>query len=220
MLYIVATPIGNLEDITLRALRILKEVDFILAEDTRKTGILLKHFCIKSKLISFDQYKEKKKTQKVIEELKKGKSIALVSNAGMPSIFDPGFFLIRECIAKAVKFSVIPGPSAVINSLVLSGLPSGKFIFLGFLPKRKGKKKAALKEVAQQKATIIVFESPYRISDTLCQMKDVFGDKEVVLVREMTKMFEEALRANVDKAIIEVKKNPPRGECVLVLNNN
>ena len=220
MLYIVATPIGNLEDITLRALRMLGEVDFILAEDTRKTGILLKRFKIKKKLVSFLEHNERKKTDWVISELKKGKKIALVSSAGTPSISDPGYILIEECIKQSIKVSSVPGPSAATNALVVSGLPRDKFLFLGFLPRKKGKKTKALKEAGQIKCTIVIFESPFRVKKTIAKAKEVFTDKRVVLVREMTKMHEETVKGSFSEIEEKVKDKNVKGECVLVIDNN
>ena len=220
MLYLVATPIGNLGDITLRALEILKMVDFILSEDTRKTGQLLRHFGINKKPISFYAYNEIKKTPWVIEELKKNKSIALVSNAGTPTISDPGYYLLKKCLEEKVNFSVLPGPNAAIAALLLSGLPSDRFFFLGFLPRKKGKKSKVLKEAFLIKSTLIIFESPYRLLDTLTQIQEIFGDRKVVLTREMTKIHEEAIRGKITEVKATLEAKVPKGEFVIVFDNN
>ncbi|MBP7088991.1 MAG: 16S rRNA (cytidine(1402)-2'-O)-methyltransferase [Candidatus Omnitrophica bacterium] len=220
MLYLVATPIGNLGDITLRALEVLKAVDFILSEDTRKTGQLLRHFGINKKPISFYAYNEIKKTSWVIEELKKNKNIALVSNAGTPAISDPGHYLIKKCLEEKVSFSVVPGPSAVVTALLLSGLSSDKFLFLGFLPRKKGKKNKVLREAFLAKSTIIIFESPHRLVNTLIQLQEITGDREVVLVREMTKIYEETIRGKISEVKASLEAKTPKGEFVMVIDNN
>jgi 16S rRNA (cytidine1402-2'-O)-methyltransferase len=218
MLYIVATPIGNLEDITLRALRILKEVDFILAEDTRKTGILLKHFGIKKPLYSFYEHNELKRLPWVLEQLKNNKNIALVSNAGVPTICDPGYKLVRECQRQKLLLTSVPGPCSVINALVLSSLPHDKFAFLGYLPKKKNDIEKILLKASSYSCTVGFFESPFRIKKSLEIIREVLGNKQVVLAREMTKKFEEVLEFSVDDAIAYLESRKPRGEYTLLLD--
>lgn len=220
MLYVVATPIGNLEDITRRALRVLEEADIILSEDTRKSGQLLRHFGIKKKPISFYAYNEAKKTPWVIGELKNGKTVALISNAGTPGVSDPGHHLMQECIKEKVNFSITPGPSAVTSALLLSGFAPDRFLFLGFLPRKKGKKSKILKEVLATKSTLIIFESPYRVADTLSRIQEVFGQRKVALVREMTKIYEEVVRGSAKELLEKFEGRTLKGECVILIDNN
>ncbi|MDW7987826.1 MAG: 16S rRNA (cytidine(1402)-2'-O)-methyltransferase [candidate division WOR-3 bacterium] len=218
-LYIVATPIGNLKDITLRALEILKNVDFIACEDTRHTGILLSHYEIKNKLLSYHEYNKITQTPKIIELIKKDKkSVALVSDAGTPGISDPGYYLIREAIKENLPVIPIPGPSAIISALVISGLPSDRFTFEGFLSKRRGRKLKKLKALRDETRTMVFYDSPYRVLDTLKDMLDVFGDRKIAFVRELTKKFETVYRGYISEVITELEKNPPRGEIVLVVS--
>ena len=217
MLYIVATPIGNLEDITLRASRILGEVDFILAEDTRKTGILLKRLGIKKKLVSFYDHTEAKKTSWVIEELKQGRKIALVSNAGTPAISDPGYRLIRECRRNSLEVTSLPGPSSVINALALSSFPHDKFVFLGYLPRKKTQREKLLAKVKDWQVTIIFFESPFRLVESLKALNSIFTNHRVGIFREMTKKFEEIIEAPLDTVIEHFERKKPRGEFVVIV---
>jgi len=217
MLYIVATPIGNLEDITLRAQAVLEEVDFILAEDTRKTGILLKHFGIKKKLISFYEYNETKKLSWVVEELKKGKNIALVSNAGTPTISDPGYRLIRECRKESLPLTSLPGPSSITNALALTSLPHDKFAFLGYLPRQKGARRKLLERAKALDLTLVFFESPFRLLKSLEALRDIFGNQTIAIAREMTKKFEEVRESSLEEAIQHFETSKPRGEFVLIL---
>jgi 16S rRNA (cytidine1402-2'-O)-methyltransferase len=219
MLYIVATPIGNLEDITLRALRILKEVDFVLAEDTRKTGFLLAHFGIKKPLISFFEHSEVKKLPWVITELKKGKNIALVSDGGMPTLCDPGYKLVRECRKELLAVSAIPGTSSITAALALSALPHDKFLFLGYLPRKAGERKRVLEKAKFFNSAMVFFESPFRILKSLNDLKEVLGNCQVTIAREMTKKFEEVLELNVEEAIEHFKKIRPKGEFTVILSN-
>ncbi|MCX7757742.1 MAG: 16S rRNA (cytidine(1402)-2'-O)-methyltransferase [candidate division WOR-3 bacterium] len=215
----VATPIGNLKDITLRALEILKNVDFIACEDTRHTGILLSHYEIKNKLLSYHEYNKITQTPKIIELIKKDKkSVALVSDAGTPGISDPGYYLIREAIKENLPVIPIPGPSAIISALVISGLPSDRFTFEGFLSKRRGRKLKKLKALKDETRTMVFYDSPYRVLDTLKDMLDVFGDRKIAFVRELTKKFETVYRGYISEVITELEKNPPRGEIVLVVS--
>ena len=218
MLYIVATPIGNLEDITLRALRVLREVDFILAEDTRKTGLLLKHFAIKKPLHSFYDHNEVKKLPWAIEELKKDKDIALVSSAGVPTVCDPGYKLIRECRSQGLKVTSVPGPSSVINALALSSLPHDKFAFFGYLPRKTSEIKKVLQKAQICQCLVGFFESPFRIVKSLETIKGILGNKRLIIAREMTKKFEEVLDLNLEEAIAHFSKRKPKGELTLFIN--
>jgi 16S rRNA (cytidine1402-2'-O)-methyltransferase len=217
MLYIVATPIGNLKDITLRALEVLKSVDLIACEDTRHTRILLEHYGIKTPTTSFFQHNRLVKAEHLLKLLKEGKSIALVSDAGMPGILDPGYNLINLAIKNNIAITVIPGASAFVNALVLSGKPSHKFIFEGFLPNRTVSRRNRLKELAKLKRTVIFYESCHRILATLEDIQAIFGDKEIAIARELTKKFEEVKRASAKEILESLKKQKPRGEFVIVV---
>ena len=217
MLYIVATPIGNLKDITLRAIEVLKSVDLIACEDTRHSKILLDHYGIKKSTTSFYQHNRLVKGEYLLGLLKEGKDIALVSDAGTPGILDPGYNLINLAIKNNIEITVIPGPTAFINALVLSGKPTHEFFFAGFLPNRKIARQNRLKELAKLKYTIVFYESCHRILAALEDIQTVFGDKEVVLARELSKKFEEVMRARPASLIEKLKKNPPRGEFVVVI---
>ena len=219
MLYIVATPIGNLQDITLRALRILKEVDLILAEDTRKSGLLLKHFGIKKILKSFHDHNEAKTTPWVIEELKKGKDVALVSNAGTPTISDPGYKLVRACRKESLGVTAVPGPSGVINALSLSSCAHEKFAFLGYLPRKAGERKKTLEKVKGWQCAIVFFESPFRVLRALKDLQETLGNKQLSIAREMTKKFEEVLEVSTEEAIRYFQQHKPRGEFTVVIDN-
>ncbi len=218
-LYLVSTPIGNLEDITLRARRVLGGVDIIACEDTRKTGLLLQKLGLETRpqLLSYYEENELQRIPQIIQLLKEGKDVALVSNAGTPTISDPGFKLVRETIKENIKVEAIPGASAVLAALVSSGLPTDKFLFLGFLPKKEGKKKKIIEDFPP-KTTIIFFESPYRLLKTLKILKNVWDDKEIVICRELTKLHEEIRREKIGEAIDYFEKNKPKGEFVLLLN--
>jgi 16S rRNA (cytidine1402-2'-O)-methyltransferase len=222
ILYIVATPIGNLEDITFRAIRILKEVDIIACEDTRKTGLLLQKLKIprKAQLISYYEENELKRIPQIVAYLKNGKNVALVSSAGTPTISDPGFKLVRECILQEIEIVSIPGSSAVLAALVVSGLPTDKFLFLGYLPKKIGKIKKLLENCRKLPftCTLIVFESPKRVIKLLKEIKEFFGDTEVVITNELTKMFEKTLRGKVTILLEIFKKEPLKGEITLLIN--
>ncbi len=224
-LYIVATPIGNLKDITYRAIETLQQVDYILCEDTRITGKLLNHYGLKKSLISFNKFNEDFKSKNTINDLKHNKSIALLADAGSPLISDPGYKLVRECILKGIKIEVIPGPAAAIAALTVSGLPPDKFLFLGYLPKKQGKRKNVLQSLSivlkttqenKMKFTVIVYESPYRFLGLLADIQDVFEDIEVVICRELTKLHEEVRREKISKAIEHFSKIPPKGEFTIV----
>jgi 16S rRNA (cytidine1402-2'-O)-methyltransferase len=216
-LYVVSTPIGNMEDITLRALRILKEVDLIAAEDTRRTGLLLKHFSIQASLTSYFEGNELKKREFILAKLKEGKRVALVSDAGTPGISDPGFRLIQLAIENHLPIVPIPGSSAVITALSVSGLPTDAFLFKGFLPHKAKKRREVLKELDERRETLILYESPHRITDTLNDILEVLGDREIVLTRELTKAYEEVLRGKVSEILDQIGGRTLKGEITLVL---
>ncbi len=213
-LYLVATPIGNLEDITLRALRVLKEVSLIAAEDTRETRKLLNHYNIKNSLIS---YYEKNKTTLIpyLLNMIREKDVALVSEAGMPGISDPGYELVRTALREHVEVVVIPGPSAILAALSVSGLPASSFLFKGFLPRRRGEREALFDQLSQEEATLVFFEAPHRLRDSLSDMIAVWGDRNVALAREMTKLHEEVFRGTVSEALRHFQE--PRGEFTVVV---
>lgn len=217
MLYIVATPIGNLKDITLRALEVLKSADLIACEDTRHTRILLEHYGIKTPTTSFYQHNRFAKGDYLLGLLKEGKNIALVSDAGMPGILDPGYNLINLAIKNNVRITVIPGPSAFVNALVLSGKPTHEFIFAGFLPKRTQARCNRLQALAKLKTTVVFYESCHRILATLKDIHVVFGDREITVARELTKKFEEVRRGLPKTILEELKQQRPRGEFIVVV---
>jgi len=219
MLYIVATPIGNLEDISLRALKVLKEVDFVIAEDTRRTGNLLKYYNLPKKpFLSLHKFNERRQIKKIISLLKEGKKMALVSNAGTPTISDPGQRLIEEVHKENLEITSVPGACAVINALVLSGFSTEKFLFLGFLPKKKKKRMEILAKAKEIDVTLIIFESPLRIKRLLGELIEVFGAQtKVAVVREMTKVFEEVKISSAEN-LLKTLKNV-KGEIVVVVEN-
>lgn len=216
MLYIVSTPIGNLEDITLRALRILKEVDCIAAEDTRHVQKILNKYEIKNQVLSYHSHSSPAKTEKIVDLLKEGKTIALVSDAGTPGISDPAYNLIRRSIEEGIEVSPIPGPSALLAALVMSGHRMNKFLYLGFLPLKKGRQ-TLLKTLADEERTIVIFESPHRIQKTLADLLEYMGDRNIAICREITKIHEEALRMPISEAIKHFNEKKPKGEFVLVV---
>jgi 16S rRNA (cytidine1402-2'-O)-methyltransferase len=216
MLYIVSTPIGNLEDITLRALRIMKEADVIAAEDTRHVQILLNKYEIKTPTLSFHSYSGDAKLEKLMAMLKEGKVVALVSDAGTPGISDPAYALIRRAIEEGVKICPIPGPSSLLAALVMSGQAMHQFLYLGFLPLKKGRQ-TLLKSLADEKRTIVIFESPHRILRTLSDLLQYLGDREIAVCREITKIYEEALRMKISEALKHFQQKNPKGEFVLVV---
>ena len=216
-LIIVPTPIGNLKDITLRALEVLKEVDFIMAEDTRTTGNLLHHFEIEKKMFPFHLNNEHVVLQKVVSELQAGKIAALVSDAGTPGISDPGFLLVRECIAQGIAVECLPGATAFVPALVTSGLPCDKFYFEGFLPHKKGRQ-TRLKYLAELPETIVLYESPHRIEKCLNEIKEFFGEnRQISFCRELSKKFEEIKRGTVTEVLNSMGENSFRGEMVVVI---
>ncbi len=216
-LIIVPTPIGNLGDITLRSIEVLKAADLVLAEDTRTSGILFKHLNIEAKFFPFHQHNEHKVLVNIIEKIKEGNTIALVSDAGTPGISDPGFLLVRECIANGIEIDCLPGATAFVPALVNSGFPSDKFCFEGFLPHKKGRHKI-LGELKDEPRTMIFYESPHRIIKTLEQFGEFFGlERQVSISREITKKFEETIRGTVQELINHFNENAPKGEFVIVV---
>lgn len=218
MLYIVSTPIGNLKDITLRALETLKGVDLIAAEDTRHSGILLKHYQIDKPLTSYHSYNKTKKADTLLAQLEAGKNIALISDSGTPGISDPGSQLIAQAIAKNITVSFIPGPAAFVAALVLSGLPTQRFLYEGFLPVKSGRRLKRLKELAALECTIVLYESCHRIIRLLQEIQQVFGDVTIACCRELTKQFEEIQRGRVSVIAQHFQKNKPRGEFSVVVS--
>ncbi len=217
-LFIIPTPIGNLEDITLRALRILKEVNIILAEDTRTTGNLLKHFSIDKKMISHHLHNEHKTVEQIVERIKSGETVALVSDAGTPSISDPGFLLVRECIKNGIEIDCLPGATAFVPALVNSGLPSERFCFEGFLPQKKGRQTKLL-SLKEEERTMIFYESPFRLVKALKEFAEVFGaDRQASVSRELSKYFEETKRGTVEELKNYFETKTIKGEIVIVVN--
>jgi 16S rRNA (cytidine1402-2'-O)-methyltransferase len=216
-LYLVPTPIGNLKDITLRALETLQEVDFIAAEDTRQTLKLLNHFEIKKPLISYHKFNEQIKSDKIIDLLVEGKNVALVSDAGTPGISDPGSVIVDRCIEKMIEFEVLPGATAITTALVYSGLDTTKFLFRGFLPRENKERKIITNELLQSQETMIFYEAPHRLIDTLTFLLETFGDRKIAVCRELTKIYEEIYRSSLKEAVQYFVENKPRGEFVLVL---
>lgn len=216
-LYLVATPLGNLEDITYRALRILAEVDLIAAEDTRHTLKLLNHFEIKRKMISYFLHNERERTGEIIDKLLSGTNVALVSDAGMPGISDPGYMLVAEAVKKGITVVPIPGASAVVTALAASGLPTDSFWFEGFLPRKAKERAVILAELAQVRGTIVIYEAPHRLGVTLKHIYEVFGDREAVLARELTKVHEEFIRGTLAEIITWIEKNTLKGEFTILI---
>jgi len=217
VIYIVSTPIGNLEDITLRALKILRDVDLIAAEDTRRTRKLLSRFDIHTPLVSYFEHNELKRLDKLLSHLKRGKDIALVSDAGTPGISDPGYRLIQKAIEREIPVIPIPGPSAAIAALSIAGLPTDSFAFVGFLPKKGGKRRKLLDKLADSIWTSILYESPHRLMETLEDLLVACGDRQIVVTRELTKAFEEVIRGTISEVIDILKGRKIRGEITLVL---
>ena len=217
ILYIVPTPVGNMEDMTLRAIRTLKEVDLILAEDTRTSGVLLKHFDIKNHLMSHHKFNEHGTSAGIVERLKAGQNIALISDAGTPGISDPGFFLVREAVAAGITVQCLPGATAFVPALVDSGLPCDRFVFEGFLPQKKGLQ-TRLERLSEEDRTIVFYESPYRVLKTLQQLAEHFGsDRLVSCCREISKVHEESVRGTLSEVIAHFQEKEPRGEFVIVV---
>lgn len=218
MLSIVPTPIGNLRDITLRALETLKHADAVACEDTRHTGKLLSHYEISKPLISFHEHSSERTADNIIERVLAGEKIALVSDAGMPSVSDPGFEIIRKAVLRGAPFEVLPGAQAAVTALVASGLAPDSFVFLGFPPQKPGKRRKEFERVREYPETLIFYESPFRVLKTLQEMNEVFGDREAAVARELTKKFEEILRGRIPELIEGLTKKPPKGEIVIVVS--
>lgn len=216
-LFIVPTPIGNLEDMTYRAVRVLKETELLLVEDTRISGRLLAHYDIRAKMTSHHKFNEHATAQRIAEKIEAGLNVALISDAGTPGISDPGFLLVRTCIENGIEVECLPGPTAFVPALVNSGFPSDRFVFEGFLPQKKGRQKRLL-ALKDEIRTIIFYESPHRLLKLLIQMAEVFGTtKRCCVSRELSKMFEENIRGTLSELIIHCEQNPPRGEIVVVV---
>ncbi|SHH06293.1 16S rRNA (cytidine(1402)-2'-O)-methyltransferase [Desulfosporosinus lacus] len=216
-LYICATPIGNLGDITLRVLDTLREVDLIAAEDTRHSRKLLQHYQINTRMISYHEHNEKKKSLELVEKLKCGQTIALISDAGLPGISDPGTEVIRLCLIENIPVDVLPGPNAALTALVLSGMPTEHFAFHGFLPSSSGAKKRSLEQLANLTQTQIFYEAPHRLVATLQGMSEYFGDRPAAVVRELTKLHQQVHRGTVLELKEEFEKSEPRGECCIII---
>ena len=215
-LYVVPTPVGNLEDITFRAIRILKEVDLILAEDTRTSGVLLKHFGIETKAISHHKFNEHAQVDRISEEIAAGKNIALISDAGTPGISDPGYLIVHTCVAKGIAVETLPGATAFVPALVNSGLPIHEFIFLGFLPQKKGRE-TKFKSMAFETRTMVLYEAPQRLVKTLTQIQQFLGNRQVSVSREISKKFEETVRGTSAEVLAHYMIKEPKGECVIVI---
>ena len=216
-LYIVPTPVGNMEDMTLRAIRILKEVDVVLAEDTRTSGILLKHFDIHQQLLSHHKFNEHGTSSAVVERLLAGQNVALVSDAGTPGISDPGFFLVREAVRAGIEVQTLPGATAFVPALVSSGLPCDRFVFEGFLPQKKGRQ-SRIEALREERRTMVFYESPYRVLKLLQQLAEVFGpDRQASACREISKIHEESVRGTLQELTAHFTQTEPRGEFVVVV---
>lgn len=217
VLYVVSTPIGNLEDITSRALNVLREVDLVAAEDTRHTGLLLKHYGIEKRLESYHDFNKERKAPVLIRELKSGRSVAVTSDAGTPGISDPCYLLVKLAIQERIRVVPIPGASALLSALVVSGLPTDRFAFEGFLPAKSGKRRKRLEELQQETRTLIFYESPHRFLKTLEDISNIFGERKIVVARELTKKFEEIKRGTPSEIMEYFEKSKVRGELVVVV---
>jgi 16S rRNA (cytidine1402-2'-O)-methyltransferase len=216
-LYLVATPIGNLEDITLRALRVLKEADIIAAEDTRQTLKLLNHYEIRNTLVSYFEHNKIEKGEYLVKQLLEGKNVAMVSDAGTPGISDPGEDLVRLAVSKGIPVTMVPGPAAVIAGVVLSGLPSGRFAFEGFLPMNKRTRRERLESLRKETRTLVFYEAPHKLIYTLKDLRESLGNRKAVIARELTKKFEEVRRTTLDEAVARYENEAPKGEFVIIL---
>ena len=216
-LYVVPTPVGNMEDMTFRAIRVLKEADLILAEDTRTSGILLKHYEIKNAMQSHHKFNEHQTVESIVNRIKGGQTVALISDAGTPGISDPGFLVVRECVRNGIEVQCLPGATAFVPALVSSGLPDERFCFEGFLPQKKGRM-TRLNALKEETRTMIFFESPYRLLKTLTQFAEIFGaDRPVSVCREISKIHEESVRGTLQEVIAHFTETEPRGEIVIIL---
>ncbi len=220
MLYVVATPIGNLGDITLRAVEALKSADVIAAEDTRHSGLLLKHLEIKKPFVSYHEHNEAARTTELVERLGRGENVALITDAGMPGLSDPGVRLIRECIKRELPFTIIPGPSSILTALLGSGFSTEKFSFRGFLPVKSGQRERELRAATERDETTIFFESPYRLTKTLAACIDIMPERQLCVARELTKKFEEFRRGAASELLAHYQAHPPKGEIVLVISGS
>ena len=217
VLYLVGTPIGNLSDISERALKVLSEVDFIAAEDTRNSGKLLSYFDIKKPMVSYFEHNKRERGEMIVSRIEAGESCALITDAGMPAISDPGEDIVRICAERGVPVSVVPGPCAAVSALAMSGLFTGKFVFEGFLSTANNERREALENLKNERRTIIFYEAPHKLKGTLADLMKAFGDRKISLCRELTKLNEEVLRMTLSEAIAYYEENQPRGEYVLVL---
>ena len=216
-LYVVPTPVGNMEDMTFRAIRVLKEADLILAEDTRTSGILLKHYEIKNAMQSHHKFNEHQTVESIVNRIKGGQTVALISDAGTPGISDPGFLVVRECVRNGIEVQCLPGATAFVPALVSSGLPDERFCFEGFLPQKKGRM-TRLNALKEETRTMIFYESPYRLLKTLTQFAEIFGaDRPVSICREISKIHEESVRGTLQEVIAHFTETEPRGEIVIIL---
>ncbi len=220
MLYVVATPIGNLGDITLRAIEAVKSADVVAAEDTRRSGMLLKHLGIKKSFISYHEHNEAARTTELVGRLGHGENVALITDAGTPGLSDPGLRLIRECIKRELPFTIIPGPSSIPTALLGSGFSAEKFCFRGFLPVKSGQRERELRAAAERAETIIFFESPYRLTKTLAACVNVIPERQLCVARELTKKFEEFRRGTASELLSHFQAHPPKGEIVLVISGS
>jgi len=220
MLYVVATPIGNLGDITLRAVEALKSADVIAAEDTRRSGLLLKHLEIKKPFVSYHEHNEAARTTELVGRLGRGEKVALITDAGTPGLSDPGLRLIRECIKRELPFTIIPGPSSILTALLGSGFSTEKFSFRGFLPVKSGQRKRELRAAAERDETAIFFESPYRLTKTLAACIDIMPERQLCVARELTKKFEEFRRGAAGELLAHYQAHPPKGEIVLLISGS
>jgi 16S rRNA (cytidine1402-2'-O)-methyltransferase len=218
MLYVVATPIGNLDDITLRAIEVLKSVDVIAAEDTRHSGNLLKHFEIRKPLVSYHEHNEAMRAAELVERLAAGENVALITDAGMPGLSDPGARLIRKCIERGLPYTIVPGVSAILTALVGSGLAADSFCFRGFLPVKSGQRERELRAAVERHETTVFFESPYRISKTLAACAELMPERQLCVARELTKKFEEFRRGTAAELLSHYEAHPPKGEITFIVS--
>lgn len=217
-LILCATPIGNLEDVTLRLLRVLGEAQVVACEDTRRTRKLLTHHGVQvSRLVTYNEGNERRRAPELLQMLQRGSTVALVSDAGMPGLSDPGYRLVRACTEAGLRVEVVPGPTAAISALALSGLPPARFVFEGFLPRKKGERTRRLKELRTEERTVVIYESPHRIQDALSDLAETWGPRPAVLARELTKMYEEVRRGTLEELAEGARADPPRGEIVVVV---
>lgn len=216
-LYLVATPIGNLEDITMRAVRILQEVDLIACEDTRTSRVLLNHYGINKPVVSYHNFNERQASERIIGRILEGQNVAVISDAGTPSISDPGFIIVREAVGQEINVVAIPGPAAMIMAVAVSGLPTDAFIFYGFLPQTSGKRRAILESLVERRETLVFYESPYKIHRLLDEVFEVIGNRKAALCRELTKKFEEIIRGDIETIRDKFREKKIKGEITLVV---